>query len=291
MVKVADKVAGIDSPPKSLPVWRLLGKETQILSRQLYPISQSIRAEWMEIQLPSDGFSDSHGLLHLLPIEEDRFCVHLLYLQVDRVSSDARVFWLEFQPGFFQQFPMDLIGKESSLGADRMREIQFSICSQSSHLLSQFSEESADPGSFSQVLRQMETASHLLRRALECIQVPFTACPVPACRFLAHESEREKIHLARTLIESHLDQPMTIKELARKVAMNECYLKKGFKALTGKTLHEYQQTLRIAKARDLLENQGLSVSDVAYTLGYSSISHFSTSFKRLTGLKPCELLK
>lgn len=287
MVNLAD----INSSPPSLPVWRLLGKETQILSRRLYPIGQTIRAEWMEIQLPSDGFSDSHGLLHVLPIEDDRFCVHLLYLQVDKVSSDARVFWLEFQPSFFQQFPLELIEEEKSLNADRMREIQFAICSKSSHLLSQFSLEESAPTSFSSVLRQMEAASQLLRRALECIKVPFTACPVPACRFLANESEREKIHLARTLIESHLDQPMTIKELARKVAMNECYLKKGFKAMTGKTLHEYQQTLRIAKARELLETQELSVSEVAHTLGYSSISHFSTAFKKFTGLKPRELLR
>lgn len=283
-------LAEINTDPKSLPLWRLLGKETQIVSRAWFPINQHIHAEWIGIQLPDEGFSDSHGLLHLLPIEEDRFCVHLLYLQVDRVSSDAKVFWLEFQPGFFEQFPLDILQKEKSLGGDRMREIQFSICSQSNYLLDQFPTPGSE-ASFSTLLKQVETASHLLRRALECIQVPFTACPVPACRFLDNESEREKIHQARALIESHLDQPMTIKELARKVAMNECYLKKGFKALTGKTLHAYQQTLRIAKARELLETQGLSVSEVAHTLGYSSISHFSTAFKKFTGLKPCELLR
>jgi AraC family transcriptional regulator len=74
------------------------------------------------------------------------------------------------------------------------------------------------------------------------------------------------------------------------VGINECYLKKGFKALVGKTVHDYQQDLRINKAKELLQHQGLSVTDVANTLGYSSISHFSTAFKRVTGMKPCELL-
>ena len=96
--------------------------------------------------------------------------------------------------------------------------------------------------------------------------------------------------MAQVVIKDHLDSPLTIKELSRKVAMNECYLKKGFKALTGKTIHEYTQELRIAKAKDLLKQDGVSVSDVANTLGYSSISHFSTAFKKATGLKPCELL-
>jgi len=63
-----------------------------------------------------------------------------------------------------------------------------------------------------------------------------------------------------------------------------------FKALVGKTIHEYQQELRIAKAKELLNQQGRSVTDVANILGYSSISHFSTAFKRVTGMKPCELL-
>jgi AraC-like DNA-binding protein len=72
--------------------------------------------------------------------------------------------------------------------------------------------------------------------------------------------------------------------------MNECYLKKGFKALTGKTIHEYTQELRISKAKEMLSKEGLSVSDVANTLGFSSISHFSTAFKKATGMKPCELL-
>jgi len=44
------------------------------------------------------------------------------------------------------------------------------------------------------------------------------------------------------------------------------------------------------KARGLLYEQGISVSEVAMQMGYSCISHFSTAFKKHTGLKPCELL-
>lgn len=110
------------------------------------------------------------------------------------------------------------------------------------------------------------------------------------CRFLTHEKDREKITKARDILLNHLDAPVTIKELARMVAMNECYLKKGFKAMFGTTIYDYFQKERMERARFLLDEKGLPVSEVAVMMGYSCISHFSTAFKKHTGLKPCELL-
>ncbi|GAA4302368.1 AraC family transcriptional regulator [Compostibacter hankyongensis] len=110
------------------------------------------------------------------------------------------------------------------------------------------------------------------------------------CRFLTQVEDRDKIVQARDILLEHLDAPVTIRELARKVAMNECYLKKGFKAMYGTTIYDYFQKERMERARQLLYDRGLSVSEVAMMMGYSCISHFSTAFKKHTGLKPCELL-
>lgn len=110
------------------------------------------------------------------------------------------------------------------------------------------------------------------------------------CKFLANESDREKIIRSREILLQHIGEPITIKELSRKVAINECYLKKGFKELFGTTIFDFYQSQRMEHARYLLYEKGLSVTDVSMMLGYSSISHFSTAFKKHTGLKPCELL-
>ena len=110
------------------------------------------------------------------------------------------------------------------------------------------------------------------------------------CKFLANEADREKISLAREILLEHIGEPLTIRELSRKVAINECYLKKGFKELFGTTIFDFYQGQRMEHARYLLYEKGLSVTDVSVMLGYSSISHFSTAFKKHTGLKPCELL-
>jgi len=110
------------------------------------------------------------------------------------------------------------------------------------------------------------------------------------CKFLANEADREKISLAREVLLKHIGEPLTIKELSRKVAINECYLKKGFKEMFGTTIFDFYQGQRMEHARYLLYEKGLSVTEVSVMLGYSSISHFSTAFKKHTGLKPCELL-
>jgi AraC-like DNA-binding protein len=110
------------------------------------------------------------------------------------------------------------------------------------------------------------------------------------CKFLANEADREKITKAREVLIQHIGEPITIKELSRKVAMNECYLKKGFKEMFGTTIFDFYQSQRMEHAKYLLYEKGLSVTEVSLLLGYSSISHFSTAFKKHTGLKPCELL-
>jgi AraC-like DNA-binding protein len=110
------------------------------------------------------------------------------------------------------------------------------------------------------------------------------------CKFLANEADREKISLAREILLQHIGEPLTIKELSRKAAINECYLKKGFKEMYGTTIFDFFQSQRMEHAKYLLYEKGLTVTDVSASLGYSSISHFSTAFKKHTGIKPCELL-
>ena len=129
----------------------------------------------------------------------------------------------------------------------------------------------------------------LLLYSLDCM-LGEKEIDVVNCKFLANEADRDKIIKAREILIQHIGEPITIKELSRKVAINECYLKKGFKELFGTTVFDFYQSQRMEHAKYLLYEKGLSVTEVSLMLGYSSISHFSTAFKKHTGLKPCELL-
>jgi AraC family transcriptional regulator len=129
----------------------------------------------------------------------------------------------------------------------------------------------------------------LLLYSLDCM-LGEKEIDVVNCKFLANEADRDKIIKAREILIQQIGEPITIKELSRKVAINECYLKKGFKEMFGTTIFDFYQSQRMEHAKYLLYEKGLSVTDVSLLLGYSSISHFSTAFKKHTGLKPCELL-
>src|SRR5258708_16251651 len=109
------------------------------------------------------------------------------------------------------------------------------------------------------------------------------------CKFLANEADREKIIKAREILIDHIGEPLTIKELSRKVAINECYLKKGFKEMFGTTIFDFYQSQRMEHARYLLYEKGLTVTEVSIMLSYSSLSHFSTPFKHHPGVKPSHL--
>lgn len=112
-----------------------------------------------------------------------------------------------------------------------------------------------------------------------------------SAKFLSNDADKEKLLKARDILLQHISEPITIKALSRKIAMNECYLKKGFKAMFGTTIFDFYQSQRMQHAKNLLYEKGLTVTDVSIQLGYSSISHFSIAFKKHTGLKPCDLLR
>lgn len=272
------------------PIERFIGADARVVSSECQQVNNFIKAEWLDVLMPGNDAREDQGMLYLFPVDDNKFCLQLCFLQhTESLTANAIVCSIQFLPAFFDQYPPETLMHNQPFRFDQTTEQQFPMCSKSRMLLGQLRED-ATLTPFIKSLQQSEAAMQLLRRALECITIPFTVCQVPACRFLAFESEREKIMEARLIVDQQIDQPLTIRELSRKVGINECYLKKGFKALTGKTVHDYQQDLRISKAKELLQQQQMSVTDVANILGYSSISHFSTAFKRVTGMKPCELL-
>lgn len=102
--------------------------------------------------------------------------------------------------------------------------------------------------------------------------------------------DRERLQFARDYLTQHAHLPPTLTELARLAGLNECKLKQGFKALFGLPAYAYLAEWRLQAARlRLTQDARVTASEVAFELGYSSLPHFSTAFRKRFGVSPREL--
>ncbi len=97
----------------------------------------------------------------------------------------------------------------------------------------------------------------------------------------SHHAERISALVAA--IEARLDDPPTVRELAEHAAMSPFHFHRVYRALTGETVQETVRRLRIARAVSLLRDEGASVTDVAFAVGYESSQAFAKAFRALTG--------
>lgn len=92
----------------------------------------------------------------------------------------------------------------------------------------------------------------------------------------------------KTINEHLADTSLNVEMLAANVGMSRVHMHRKLKELTGQSARDFIKTIRLKQAATLLRENGLTVSEVAYTTGFSNISHFSNSFKEFTGMSPTE---
>lgn len=79
--------------------------------------------------------------------------------------------------------------------------------------------------------------------------------------------------------------------LSEEIGYDYSYLSKLFSSIEGITIEKYLIRQKIEKAKELLVYDELSLSEISYRLGYSSVQHLSNQFKKTTGLSPSHFKK
>ena len=103
-----------------------------------------------------------------------------------------------------------------------------------------------------------------------------------------HRAEPRDIWKARRFIEEHANEHLSLGRVASDVGINSTYLSEKFKHVTGIKFVDYVARTRFEKARELLEDVDLRISEVAFTVGFQSLSQFNRVFKILSGKSPSE---
>jgi AraC-like DNA-binding protein len=108
------------------------------------------------------------------------------------------------------------------------------------------------------------------------------------CLVQKKNEEPPMISRAKKLVRESGSEPISLKGVAKALNVSTFYFCKMFKKATGLTFTDYVSRCRIEKAKNLLLNPNVRISEAAYESGFGSITHFNRTFKRVSGESPTE---
>nr|WP_269203854.1 AraC family transcriptional regulator [Pseudodesulfovibrio alkaliphilus] len=96
----------------------------------------------------------------------------------------------------------------------------------------------------------------------------------------------EALHSIRSDLEERHASPPTLAELSSKYHLPVVNIQAGFKSLFGMSAFAFVQEYRLQRARRLFVEGDMNVSEVAWDIGYTNLSHFSSAFRKRFGVLP-----
>ena len=103
-----------------------------------------------------------------------------------------------------------------------------------------------------------------------------------------NRAEPVDIWNARRFIHEHSDEELSLIQVAKAVNISGNHLSEKFKRVTGVNFVKYIARRRFEKARDLLHDPNLRVSEIAFAVGFQSLSQFNRVFRKFSGKSPTE---
>lgn len=102
----------------------------------------------------------------------------------------------------------------------------------------------------------------------------------------ARTDKHKLVDKVATYLSDTYDQNETLEDISKKFFVNKCYLSRIFKEVTGFTISEYTNIYRIQKAKIMLDESEISITEIAETLGFRSAAYFVRVFKNYTETTP-----
>ncbi|WP_235298106.1 helix-turn-helix domain-containing protein [Portibacter marinus] len=103
--------------------------------------------------------------------------------------------------------------------------------------------------------------------------------------------DNDRMDIIYDYIRGHFEEKIYVEDVAETVAMTVPSFSRYFKKMAGKTFSEFLMNYRIVHASKLLAEDQLSVAEVCFSSGFNNFSHFTKSFKKITGKSPSDYKK
>jgi AraC-like DNA-binding protein len=101
-----------------------------------------------------------------------------------------------------------------------------------------------------------------------------------------HRAEPVEIWKARKFIKEHSIEELSLNKVAKAAGISRNHLSEKFKQVTGINFVEYVARTRFEKACELLRDVDLRISEIAFAVGFQSLSQFNRVFKKFAGKSP-----
>lgn len=103
-----------------------------------------------------------------------------------------------------------------------------------------------------------------------------------------HRAEPVEIWKTRKFIEEHSGEELSLSKVAKAVNIHPNYLSEKFRQITGVKFVEYVARTRFERACELLHNGDVRISEIAFAVGFQSLSQFNRVFKKFSGKSPTQ---
>jgi AraC family transcriptional regulator len=109
---------------------------------------------------------------------------------------------------------------------------------------------------------------------------------IPAMRAGTREEIYRRVYRARDYIATSFSQPLTLNEIARIACLSPNHFMRTFKQVFRLTPYQYLTMLRLNKAKSLLRQTELPITEICFQVGFESLGSFSWLFHRRVGISP-----
>ncbi|MAD88502.1 MAG: AraC family transcriptional regulator [Pseudoalteromonas sp.] len=113
----------------------------------------------------------------------------------------------------------------------------------------------------------------------------------PLFDLVSHNTHMSKMERTLKHLHNHYDDKLDVEQLASMANMSASTFHRNFKQITASSPIQYVKKLRLSKAKDLLQDQGIKVKQAAAQVGYESATQFSREFTRYFGISPSDYAK
>lgn len=108
----------------------------------------------------------------------------------------------------------------------------------------------------------------------------------PLLEFKANGLPQSQLERVIDYMKANLAQDLSILDLATLISMSESHFSRSFKQSLGIAPYQYLMQQRVERAKQLLKQQVISISDIALACGFANQTHLTKVFRRMTGMTP-----